>query len=148
MLSPTASDLLEQTRAAFQSFRSSHQNKRTRLPEDLWQMAISLLDSFSITRVCRELRLDPQRLRKHRPASNSTPSAALRPALHFCEVKAATQNLATVGPSSTEASADYSSTALSLRLVLERPDGTRLSVSVPASELSQLTSLYSLFLQG
>jgi hypothetical protein len=144
MLSP--SDQLEHARAAFSSWRDSLNGRHAPIPDELWQLALSLLDHLSPTRVCRELRLDPTRLRKRLPASESASPPDPAPAAGFCQLDPTL--ISTSNDAAPPASAPHPSTALPLRLVCERADGTRLCLSLPASNTSQLLALYSLFLRG
>ena len=56
-------DDLARTRHAFQLWRANRQ-RRARIPLALRQQAVSLLDRFPISRVARELQLDPSALKK------------------------------------------------------------------------------------
>ena len=77
-------DDLARTRHAFQLWRANRKG-RTRIPPELWQQAVSLLTHHPITRVARDLRLDPAGLRKRCQASSPPPVPVISPAPRFVE---------------------------------------------------------------
>jgi hypothetical protein len=72
---------LARVRAEFDQWRSGRSG-RGRIPDRLWRLAVSLLDSFSTAVVCRELRLSAGELRKHRQALDAkTPAPKCAPSI-------------------------------------------------------------------
>ena len=69
---------LEALRLRFEEFRSGHE-KRTRLPEELWQAAAEIAGRRGMNVVCRSLRLDANSLKK-RMGQASKPAKAKRKA--------------------------------------------------------------------
>lgn len=143
---PLPADLdLTRARASFEAWRSA-QSTRRRIPEHLWQAAIKLLDHYSLTRVCRELRLSPTQLRKHlthtarpRPHDAVGPSAAL----NFVEVRGADLP---ISDSTSQAGGERQPhTPASVRLLFERSDGARLTLCLPAADYVHLTALCATF---
>ena len=138
-----AADLaLTRTRAAFEAWRAA-QNKRRRIPQHLWLAAVKLLDHYSLTRVCRELRLSPTQLRKHlnRPTQPLAPAAA--PALNFVEVRGA--DLPIPDFTSQTGGEREARTEASVRLIFERSDGARLTLCLPSADYAQLRQLCATF---
>ncbi len=144
---PTANDDLTRTRHSFERWRAKRQ-RRTRIPEDLWDRAISLLDHHPITRVARALRLDPAELRKRRLASHPPlmPNSAPQP--HFLEALASDLSPATAATLTPDPRRPRPTTEAAWRLQIERADGNRLTLSLPSSEWAQVQALYSLFLRA
>ena len=70
---------LEALRLRFEEFRSGHE-KRTRLPEELWQAAAEIAGRRSMNVVCRSLRLDANSLKKWMGQQDSKPAKAKRKA--------------------------------------------------------------------
>ena len=66
-----AHDDLARTRQLFDTWRATRSH-RTTIPSELWDKAVSLLNHYPVTRVARELRLAPAKLRKRSPASSQT----------------------------------------------------------------------------
>jgi hypothetical protein len=129
-------DLLE-LGARFETFRATRQHG-TRIPPELYRAAIDLLDRYPEHQICRELQLDPGRLRRRQAALSQgrkpkrpRPSRTrTRPApLSFVEVP-----LTTPAPASRSAGSD-------VRLQLERADGLRLTISVEAIEWARVEAL-------
>ncbi len=117
---------LDRTRAAFETWRAS-QPRRRRIPEHLWLQALSLLDRYSISRVARELRLDPKQLRqRHLAAEQPLPS---NPATGPSFIELHPSDLS-VGVSTSVASCNSSrhTAHIDARLVFERSDGSRLTL--------------------
>ena len=131
----SASDLAR-VRSLFEQFRARRSAPNQRIPEDLWLAAISLLDRFPLQLVAKELHVSDSRLRHQRdalaPASSPEP-----PSAHFLRLPV---------PPSAAGSAPHADAVA--RLVLERPDGSRLSLSVPASDSDRLDALCRAFLSS
>ena len=142
----TTNDDLARTRQAFDAWRAKRQG-RTRIPPQLWEKAVSLLAHHPITRVARELRLDPTKLRKRRLSVHQSGLPNSSPAPHFLEVRAAGLNSKSGPTLISDPSAPRLTTEAAWRLQIERADGHRLTLSVPSSEWSHIEALYSLFLQ-
>lgn len=144
---PTTNDHLTRTRQAFDRWRAKRQ-RRTRIPEDLWDKAIALLADHPITRVARELRLDPAELRKRRLASALSLVPDTPPAPQFMEVPAPHLNSRTGSTLTPDLESPRQPTDTAWRLQIERADGHRLTLHLPSSEWAQVEALYSLFLRA
>ncbi len=139
-------DDLARTRQAFELWRAQRPS-RTRIPSELWDQAVLLLDHYPITRVARELHLDPTKLRKRRLAAHSSLAPDSSPAPHFLKMRG-TRLSSKSGPTLTsDPSSPRLTTEAAWRLQIERADGHRLILSVPSSEWSRIEALYSLFLR-
>ena len=139
-------DDLTRTHQAFEAWRANRRG-RSRIPPELWEKAVSLLDRHPITRVARELHLDPAELRKRRLAAHQRLTPDNSPVPHFLEVRASGLSTGTSPPLTSEPGPPRLATEVALRLQVERADGHRLTLSVPSSEWSHIEALYSLFLQ-
>ena len=137
---------LDRTRAAFETWRAS-QPRRRRIPEHLWHEALTLLERYSISRVAHVLRLDPKQLRQRQLSAKKPRLSDPTTGPSFVELRAT--NLA--GGSSTPVSRFNPSphTADTVaRLIFERTDGCRLTLSLPASDWDRITALCSSFMHG
>jgi hypothetical protein len=65
---------LARVRTEFDQWRSGRSG-RGRIPDRLWRLAVSLLDSCSAAVVCKELGLSPGALRNHRRSLDAKSSA-------------------------------------------------------------------------
>ena len=142
----TAKDDLARTRQAFDAWRANRRS-RTRIPPELWDQAVLLLNHHPITHVARQLRLDPTKLRKRRLSVHQSGLPNSSPAPHFLEVRAAGLNSKSGPTLISDPSAPRLTTEAAWRLQIERADGHRLTLSVPSSEWSHIEALYSLFLR-
>jgi len=142
-----ANDDLARTRHAFELWRANRRG-RTRIPPELWDQAVLLLDHHPITNVARELRLDPTKLRKLRLAAHRSvlPNSSLAP--HFLEVRDIGLSSRSGPTLTSDPRAPRPTTESALRLQIERADGHCLTLSVPSSEWSRIEALYSLFLRA
>lgn len=142
----TADDDLARARHAFEAWRANR-TSRTRIPQGLWRTAVSLLDHHPVTRVARELRLDPAELRKRHLASRQplVPDGSSAP--HFLEVRASGLNFGNDSTHSSDQNPPRRAPEPLLRLQIERADGHRLTLAVPSSEWPRVEALYSLFLR-
>ncbi len=142
VISPELADF----KAQLDSWRGSHPI-RSRIPPHFWQQAVSLLARHSVSAICRATHLHPEGLKKQaallgvRPTSTSSPPT-------FLQFNSEALNC--LPPNRTKNSTDDSTTrpkAVDYRLQLERPDGSRLSIQLPAPEWTRIEALYSLFLR-
>ncbi len=143
----TANDDLARTRQAFDAWRAQRRG-RTRIPPDLWDQAVLLLNHHPITHVARQLRLDPTKLRKRRLAAHQSVLPNCSPAPHFLEVRASGLSSKSGPTLTSDPSSPRPTTEAAWRLQIERADGHRLTLSVPSSEWSRIEALYSLFLRA
>ncbi len=143
----TANDDLARSRHAFEDWRVNRRG-RTRIPPELWEKAVSLLDHHPITRVARELHLDPTELRKRRLASHQPLAPDNSPAPQEIEVRASGLSSETGSTLPSDPAPPRLPTEAAWRLQIERADGHRLTLSVPSSEWPHVEALYSLFLRA
>lgn len=122
--------------------------RRSRIPEQLWQQAVGLLEHHSVSAICRFTHLHPEGLRKRAHSSGSQPQAP-RVAQTFLQLDSSALN--SPPPKKTLATpnipASFNNTS-AYRLSLERSDGTRLTLHLPSSEWSQIEAFCSLFLRS
>jgi len=144
---PTANDDLACTHQAFDAWRANRRG-RTRIPPELWEKAVSLLDRHPITHVARELHLDPTELRKRRRAAHQPLAPDSTPAPQFLEVRSSGLNSETGSTLLSDSNLSPLTSESSLYLQIDRADGNRLTLSVPSSEWSLIKALYSLFLRA
>jgi Lon protease-like protein len=138
MNSSLPTDLLK-LKARFETWRRTRQT-RARIPEDLRQAASAMLDRYSASTLCRALRLHPRTL-KAPLASNS---AATRP-----PANTATSffSLLPSQPPQQQISSLRRAPPDS-RLVIERPDGARLTLLLPPLDPASLSALCTNFLRS
>lgn len=147
-MSLSSSDPLLAARSAFDNWRASN-SKHSRIPPHLWQIAIALLDHYPLSVVATQLHLNSARLRRHLNSSSASLTQASHPAQNFIQISEADLNIGNSTSQSINADqhCHLHSLASTLRLVIERPDGSRLSLSVPSSNWPHLDSLCSSFIQ-
>ena len=117
---------------------------RSPIPKDLLQAARALLKRYSTSMVCRACRLHPNSLRKPAalntrsttPRQAASKSAALAPPAFYSLPTAASLPEPPLPPNSD------------CRLVLERPDGARLTLSLHRLDAASLSNLCSDFLRS
>jgi hypothetical protein len=131
-----SSDDLVRTRTLFEQWRATRKG-HSKIPDELWQAAVSLQGRSSASQLCRELRLSAGALRSR--LSQTTPATtSTRPAF----VTLPTDSFGWPAP------ALPLSTTEEIRLVWERPDGTRLHLSLPSSYWNQAEALCAAFLHS
>ena len=59
---------LEEVHRRFQRWRDTRTKRRERIPPELWQMAVDLLDQYNLNQVSRALKLNYTDLKKRRDA--------------------------------------------------------------------------------
>ncbi len=129
---------LAKLRHRFEHWRNTC-SARSPIPADLLQAARGLLGRYPISWICRACRLHPNSLRK--PATVNARSTA--------PVEAANKSAASTAPDFYALPEPPVLAANSAcRLVLERPDGARLTLTLPRLDVASLASLCSDFLRS
>jgi hypothetical protein len=135
MKSSLPADLLE-LKNQFETWRKTRQT-RAPIPEELRQAAVALLERYSAALICRVCRLHPHSLKKPVAPKPAAASARSTPAFF---------SLAPLAASPLAAPAQQATT--NCRLQLERPDGARLILTLPAPDCTTLASLCADFLRA
>ena len=132
MNSPLPADLLE-LKTRFDHWRSTRSHIRQPIPDDLRHAAQEMSRRYSPALVGRVLTLDPHRLKKSITKPARQMSSPQKPQTHFFQLPAEA-----ILPAASLKHTDC-------RLLLERPDGTRLTLTMPPLDLSEINRLCSDF---
>jgi hypothetical protein len=138
MNSTIPADLLE-LNARFETWRTNRKYVREPIPADLWNKAADLSRRYPPSLVGRVLKLDPSRLKKFllkRPARTSTRKKA-QPTFFQLPTEIALPEIGSALPQSPTGS----------RLQIERPDGSRLTLTLPSLDLVFISRLLADFLR-
>jgi hypothetical protein len=136
-MSVSSSDDLARTRVLFEQWRASRQG-RSKIPDELWQAVVALHGRYSASQLCHELHLSAgalrARLREVEKANPLSPPAFVPlPPIDF--------RASAPGEPITTGEAR-------IRLVWERTDGSRLRLSIPASQWTQAEALCTAFFRS
>ena len=132
MNSPLPADLLD-LKSRFDHWRSTRSHIRQPIPADLRHAAQEMSRRYSPALVGRVLQLDPHRLKKSITKPTRPKSSSKKP--HTAFFKLPTEAIL---PAASLKHTDC-------RLLLERPDGTRLTLTLPPLDLSEINRLCSDF---
>jgi hypothetical protein len=136
-MSVPSSDDLARTRVLFEQWRALRPG-RSKIPEELWQAVVALHGRYSASQLCHEWHLSAGALRARlRAIENGNP---LSPPT-FVPLPPADCGGLTPSESITTAQAR-------IRLVWERTDGSRLRLSIPASQWTQAEALCTAFFRS
>lgn len=136
---------LATTRAQFDLWRQGCRG-RGRIPDRLWHMALALIPRFCPQTVARELGLNPHRLqaRLERTQPSPTPRASKKA---FVELRAVDLvPPSTPAPAPTRPARQTLDTTVTVQV--ERPDGARLTFSVPAAHRGPIEEVCTAFLRA
>lgn len=135
--------------AQLNQWRQSHR-KRARIPDHFYQAAVRLLDHCSVSTICRETRLRPASLRKHAAAQRLTAAAPARSPQPeaFFQFNVADLSPLPLSPPANARPTEQSPPSPAPRLLLERPDGARLTLSLPLSDWERIEALCQSFLRA
>jgi hypothetical protein len=136
MNSPLPADLLE-LKAQFDHWRSIRPYIRQPIPEDLRRAALEMSQRYSPALVGRVLKLDPQRLKKPAPKPARQKTSLKKPQTAFFKLPT---EVILPKPDSSVVPA-----ATGCRVLLERPDGARLTLMLPSLDLTEINRLCSDF---
>ena len=135
----TVPDDLARLAARISEWRAAHPHRNQPLPAPLWQEITPLRERYPDQRLCRALHISTHSLRKHGGgASRHQPHPRPRPAAPcFVPLAPAPEAFAVPSPQ----------TETVIRLALERPDGARLTVHLPAPFRTELASVLASLLR-
>jgi hypothetical protein len=137
MKSAIPSDLLK-LQKRFESWRKTRA-KRSKTPDHLLKAAAALLDHYSASMVCRVCGINLRTLRR-RSSPNASQRRSPTPAPNFYPISL-TLSQPEVSASPPQVQTDY-------RLLLERPDGARLSIFLTSLTEASISALCSNFLRS
>ena len=119
-------------------WRANRKYPRQPLPAELRQAAIAISQKYRGSLVRRVLKIDPWRLNKSMGKKSAHPSGNKQQTTFF---------KLPISPLLPEHLSGAMS-ATDCRLHLERPDGARLTLTLPGLDLNSITRLADLFLRG
>jgi hypothetical protein len=133
MTAPLPTDLFN-LKCQFDAWRKTRSN-RTKTPDHLLNAAADLLDRYSASMICRVCRLNPRTFHQRINPSTGSSTIETSPAARFFPLSLA------MAPAGQQPPGDC-------RLLLERPDGARLSLSLPHLNEALISALCSGFLRS
>jgi hypothetical protein len=133
MTTPIPTDLFN-LKCRFDAWRKTR-TKRTKTPEHLLAAAADLLDRYSVSRICQVCKINPRTFRRHSASSEASSRSETAPVAQFFPLSLSI-------PQSEQPSRD------DCQLLLERPDGARLSISLPILNEALISALCSDFLHS
>jgi hypothetical protein len=131
--SVTDPDDLARLAARISEWRTAHPDRTQPLPAALWQEIAPLRDRYPDQRLCRALHISTHSLRKHGGGASRHQPHPRPTGPCFVPLPAAPEALTSVIPAAPPEAV--------IRLALERPDGTRLSLHLPAPLRTELASV-------
>ena len=146
MNSPLPADLLE-LKAQFDHWRSIRPYIRQPIPEDLRHAALEMSQRYLPALVGRVLRLDPQRLKKPVPKPARQKTSLKKTSLKKTSLKKPQAAFFKLPTEVILPKPDTSvvPAATGCRVLLERPDGARLTLMLPSLDLTEINRLCSDF---
>ena len=127
---------LADLKAQFDSWRQTR-TSRAPIPDHLRQAARSLLDRYPAATICRTLRLNPRSLKPSSTANSAVASDTASSGQAFFNLSHSAQRLSSSPPAHS---------TNSCRLMLERADGSRLTLSLPELDLLSISTVCANFL--
>ena len=132
-------DLLE-LKIRFDQWRANRKTRSEPIPDELRTEALEMTNRFSSSLLLKVLKVQVWHLKKRVGTKRSVRTAAPKSA------KAAFFKLPPIAQAPAESLPPQSSTAY--RLQLERPDGSRLTLTLPSFDAAALNALCADFLRG
>jgi len=139
MNSTIPAELLE-LKARCETWRANREYVREPIPAELWNAAADLSQHHPPSLVGRVLKLDPSRLKKLLIKRSARTSVRKKPQAAFFQLPTEI-NLPEVGPSLPQG-------LTYCRLQIERPDGARLTLTLPPLDLASIHRLCADFLRS
>jgi hypothetical protein len=136
MDSTVPADLLK-LKDRLEAWRATRKYARQPIPDEFRQAAAEMARRYSPSLVRRILKLDPWRLKK--PETKNSDRVHRKPRTSFFALP---PNIALPEPKPLATSRDTG-----CRLLVERPDGARLALTLPSLDLASITKLCADFLR-
>jgi hypothetical protein len=137
MTSTIPAELLE-LKARFETWRANRKYVREPIPDELWAAAADLGRRYPPSLVGRVLKLDPSRLKKLLIKRSARPPVRKKPQAAFFQLPTEF-----VLP---EVGSPLPQHPVGCRLQIERPDGSRLTLTLPSLDLVSISRLCADFL--
>jgi hypothetical protein len=132
-------DLLE-LKARFETWRTNRKYAREPIPDELWTAAADLSRRYPPSLVGRVLKLDPSKLKKLLIKRSPRTSVRKKPQAAFFQLPTET--------ALPEVRSQLPQGPISCRLQIERPDGSRLTLTLPPLDLVSIHRLCADFLRS
>lgn len=145
MSASPARDDLARVRAAFDTWRHGRRGPG-RIPEQLWLQATALIEHHTVPTIARELGLNQSCLRARLAKQHPSPKRR-SPTAAFVELRAI-DHAALQEPKFDHMPPARRELELVLTAQIERPDGTRLTLSLPRGHRGLLDELCAAFLRA
>jgi hypothetical protein len=139
MNSSIPADLLE-LRARFETWRTNRKYVREAIPDELWNAAAGLSRRYPPSLVGRVLKIDPSRLKKFLLKRSARTSTRKKPQATFLQLP--------TGIALPEVGSALPQSPTGSRLQIERPDGSRLTLTLPSLDLVSISRLFTDFLRS
>jgi hypothetical protein len=130
-------DLIE-LKARFDAWRASRKYVREPVPDDLWSAAADLSRRYPPSLVGRVLKIDSSRLKKLLIKRSPRTSNRKKPQATFFQLP--------TGIALPEVGSPLPQIPAGCRLQIERPDGSRLTLTLPSLDLVSISRLCADFL--
>jgi hypothetical protein len=139
MNSTIPADLLE-LKDRFETWRTNRKYMREPIPDDLWNAAADLSRRYPPSLVGRVLKLDSSKLKKLLIKRSPRTSVRKKPQAAFFELPTET--------ALPEVRSPLPQDPIGGRLQIERPDGSRLTLTLPPLDLASISRLCAEFLRA
>jgi hypothetical protein len=139
MNSTIPADILE-IKARFETWRANRKYLREPIPDELWNAAAALSQRYPPSLVGRVLKIDPSRLKKFLIKRSARTSTRKKPQATFFQLPTE------IALPQVDAPSPQSPTGC--RLQIERPDGSRLTLTLPSLDLVSISRLCAEFLRA
>jgi hypothetical protein len=136
----------------FDDWRANRKYVREPIPDELRLAVLEMIRRNPPSLIRSVLKVDPSRLKKKSPTKGNAPKGPAskekpRPTINPTHPEVAFFKLPTVGAALADSSSAQTSPA-PCRLQLERPDGSRLTLTLPTSDSLTINRLVADFLRG
>ena len=142
-MSANAKPDLQELKTKLANFRAGRVGKE-RIPENLWAEAVALLDHYPFNQVWQELRLKREYLQQRAAVAKGRRAVPIKKNPKFLTLTEHQLTTINNGASKNDAALNQ---AAQCRLVIERCDGSRLTLNLPV-EWSRIEALCGSFLRG
>lgn len=146
MKSPVQSDL-RQIQAQFESWRRTRPSSRQPIPDHLRQAAIALLDRYPASTISRHCRIHYRILKPFAASRSQTRATRIKAGSRAVKQSVIASESARPLFFHLPAAPSPEAAAMACRLIVDRPDGARLTLTLPSLDQAALTALCDRFLR-
>jgi len=132
-MSKESAKCIDEVKILFDNWRKTRKTQRVRIPENLWQEAINLLDRYSAFEIIKELHLNNTNFRERIQKQKAKKKSKVKESKSFIQLHLDDKNI--------------NSQLSSINFQLEKPDGCKLKMELQSISKNEIHEILQIFMK-